>query len=521
MKKTLSFILSILMILSVCSFSISAAEEEIEAIPVNTEEEFYEMDFYGNYYLNADITLTKTRANYFAGVLDGNGHTLTVSNPVFNYLNGTVKNLIIEGNIEYKNSNAAALAIQSNRGFTAENVINNANVSVTGRENWAAGFVTRVLNGKTVVFKNCVNNGDISAESDNKPRAAGFAAIIDSARFLDCKNNGTIYSKGYCSISAGFIARGLFYLKGNYVMDFYGCVNNGNVTAEDTYINPSNGNPGAGGAEAGGFVGYSGGSGYSAVHKFYGCVNNGDISGGYRVGGLVGYIYGSNICYPDVQKCINTGDIVYGRTYTKGTTTDYGSAFVGYVNSIKTTIKNNLDIGTVAIRSGASTKNKDTAFIGCGKKDSTGNIYSNYILNREQYKLLSYSTTAANVHEFSANTGVYDTNAEELKSGKIAVELNKGGSAVSSSYKFYQKLGTDAAPSLDMTRGEVFVHLGRFYYNTEDQLNPGMSTDCKLGEHDWSAWKTYLVENGNITKRRICACGKVEYRHTPKSVSAN
>ena len=73
MKKTLSIVLALLMILSICSFSVAAASE---GTAVSSAAEFAAMAADGKYYLANDITLDASYAGPFKGTLDGNGKTL-------------------------------------------------------------------------------------------------------------------------------------------------------------------------------------------------------------------------------------------------------------------------------------------------------------------------------------------------------------------------------------------------------------------------------------------------------------
>ena len=80
MKKVLSAIMALLMILSICSFSISAAPE---GTAISTEAEFLAMDPAGTYYLANDITVTETYTTVFTGKFNGNGKTITAGTTLF------------------------------------------------------------------------------------------------------------------------------------------------------------------------------------------------------------------------------------------------------------------------------------------------------------------------------------------------------------------------------------------------------------------------------------------------------
>ena len=93
MRKLISVLLSALMIMSICAMGISAAPNADEVgkvsasyVPEGTAVSSLAgvSDPAGNYYLTADITLPITIPVTFTGTIDGNGHTITVSAPMFN-----------------------------------------------------------------------------------------------------------------------------------------------------------------------------------------------------------------------------------------------------------------------------------------------------------------------------------------------------------------------------------------------------------------------------------------------------
>ena len=209
MRKTLSLILSMIMILSVCSCFTMTASAAPEGTAINTADEFLAMvstpadatEPTAKYYLASDITLPGSYVEPFWGILDGNGHTVTISAPMFNDFSGEVKNLTINGQIFYQDADAAAFAVNSTKAFKATNVTNNANVTVTGTGKWGAGFVANcVKTADPCIFVNCVNNGDIYIDSvaKEKMRGGGFGGIIDSCGFYNCTNNGAQYGGRSC-----------------------------------------------------------------------------------------------------------------------------------------------------------------------------------------------------------------------------------------------------------------------------------------------------------------------------------
>ena len=508
MRKTISIILCVMMLLSACAFAIPANAAP-EGTAINTADEFLAMvstaadatEPTAKYYLAADITLPASYAEPFWGYLDGNGKTLTVTNPVFADFSGEVSNLTIKGEIYYTDADAAGFAVASSRGYNATNCTNNANVTVMGNAKHIGGFSARIVNNGSneaaCYFINCTNNGAIYIDStaDEKMRAGGFAGIIDKVSMINCTNNGNVYSKGNICIAAGFVSRvGLN--KGMNTAEAFNCVNNGNVVVEDTYKDKTGAeHMGTAGADAGGIYGHIGTSGNAGWYKIWGCTNNGNIDAPYRVGGMVGYVYASgSTAFVDVQFCQNNGNLVFGRTadIKEGTVPyDYCGPFVGYTNSAFTTIKYSIDTGTITKREGAISANDGLTFVGLSSADgSQYDIKGVYVLNKEQYKWMTWASdekNAANRHEIAVAEGIYVTTLEEIKSGKVAYEINQGalvddygyatiddaaayawaGFAEGQTFSFGQKIGTDNFPTASMKAENWVVLNGDKYENGE------------------------------------------------------
>ena len=489
MRKTLSIILSVMMILSICSFAIPVSADP-EGTAINNAEEFMAMvstaadatEITAKYYLASDITLAATYAEPFWGILDGNGHTVTVSNPMFADFSGEVKNLTINGEIYYTDMDAAAFTVLSTKGFNATNVTNNANVTVTGLGIWAAGFVcsSTETDGIPLVFTNCVNNGHIYVDSTGpeKMRVGGFGGIIDTCIFYNCTNNGNVYAKGGIPIAGGFVGR-ISLKVGMNTVEAYNCVNNGNVQVVETYLGTDGVSKTNGGSDAAGFFGYVGGSGNAGWYKCWGCVNNGNVDGPYRVSGFFGYVYASNsTAFADVQFCQQNGNLTYGRTDGKEDAKlyDYCGPFIAYTNSPFTTIKYCIDTGTITKREGTISLNPGLSFVGLSSADGMSyDVRGVYVLNKEQYTYFTYAsaeTNIANVHGIEEAEGIIVTTLEEIKSGKVAYEINEllkeddYGWAGDNTYYFYQKIGTDNAPTTDPTHGWVVLN-GTTYENGE------------------------------------------------------
>ncbi len=512
MRKTLSIILSVIMLLSVCSFAVPASAAP-EGTAINTADEFMAMvstpadsaELTAKYYLNADITLTGTYAEPFRGIFDGNGHTVTVSAPMFNDFSGEVKNLTIKGDIYYTDADAGAFTTLSSEAFTATNCINNANVTVTGTGKWAAGFVADCeKTADPCIFVNCTNNGNIYIDSvaKEKMRGGGFGGIIDSCGFYNCTNNGDVYAKGQIPILGGLVGRVALNVPG-VLCDAINCVNTGDIIVEETYLiinEDGTTSKGNGGSDAGGMFGYIGGTDNLGWYRVWGCVNTGRIEAPYRVGGMIGYAWASGAkAFADIQFCINQGDIVYGRTDQQDNKDnyDFGSPFVAYTNSDSTTIKYCIDTGTLTFKSGAVSLNPDKVFVGHSSRNgSVYDIQGVYVLDKEQYKWLSWSSSedyAANRNEISVADGIIPTTLEDIKSGKVCYEIMQlaledpypavftddscafAGYPVDYMFNFYQKIGTDDFPSIDESRGWVVLSNGS--YANGEKVEPEVTTD--------------------------------------------
>lgn len=350
MKKQISILLSLLMIIglaAVAPLAVFAKDDEAEPLPIADAASFAAMDQTGSYYLTADITIDATYIGTFAGILDGKGHKLTISVPVFENVKGTVKDLVIEGKVENTSAEIlAALACNAVAGAKFEKIINRADViGDASKTKRAAGVVALINAGDdTAVITDCTNTGKIvgyvaggvigRAEAKTEVRGClntgvieggdtlggvfawpvkefiienctngvkdGAATVADTGdssggivSYVSGGNSGTIrnctnYSdikntSGKCA--AGIVAR----LGGSSSVDFFDCKNYGKI---------ENAN---GSWAAGGIAGESEG-----IVNFDGCLNYGAVdSTKYKAGGICGGL--SQIT--TVKNCVNFADI--------------------------------------------------------------------------------------------------------------------------------------------------------------------------------------------------------------------
>lgn len=502
MRKTLSLILSVLMVLAIASLGISA--EGPEGTAIKTPEEFANMAVDGKYYLDADLVITKPYDKEFEGTLDGNGHTVTVSCPMFSIIKaGVIKNLKIAGTINANNESAAGLAVRVVDSLEVYDSESAVTVSVKGNHQglYGAGFVatTNVVKedneiwydnkqpenntSAMMTFIRCKNTGDISVVLEGipdtdpdttktgnyaiqqgtvKPRAGGFVAVGQDFIMVDCVNDGDILVDGATSsIAGGMVARPS--LASTVHTNYYiNCVNNGSVTSN---------------SDSGGIAGYlNGGSGSQGIAYVFGCVNTGEITAPYRAGGMIGYMWASGATsYLDMEYCINTGKLNYGRPDTADGTVQisFACGWIAYTNSTSTTIRYCIDIVDRTILAGATEWSR--SIIGISSADPMAYFMEdNYIVdpagfvtefshgnNKENNDARGHSIDEAG----DLVTVLKDDSA--LKSGEVAYKINDSMTKnygtvnaydakydpeelkiVDREIMFYQKIGVDNVPTV-------------------------------------------------------------------------
>ncbi len=364
MKKTLSIILALCTVLSVCFFSVGAAEATVgsvaagytpEGTPVTNAAEFAAMAADGNYYLANDITVDATwnagapaaatpqEFTAFEGTLDGNGKTITISVPLFGKLHGTVKNLTVAGSVNGNGNYIAAVACYANGTFTVENVLNKATVSGGTTSGGIFGYGAT---GTIATFTNCQNDGDITEATGQVGGIAGYIQD-DVAVITDCVNNGNLETTSYGAGIIGRFGRDKA-LPPDSNVTITGCVNYGTVKG--------------GKGQTSGILGYLVGDATITDCVNYGeiinetvcaagilgscyddvkescailmtnCVNYGTIKGATISGGIAGR-FGYSAAWSAkayrMANCMNYGD-VYATTPADYTKTLYAGGLVGY-----------------------------------------------------------------------------------------------------------------------------------------------------------------------------------------------
>lgn len=246
---------------------------------ITNAAEFAAMTASGSYYLANDITIDATYTTVFTGVLDGRGHTVTTSVPMFADMSGTVKNLTVNGNITVASGYNGAVAKQTSGNAVYDSITVNANLSGGSS---TGGLVGYGPSGASIVATRCINNGNHSGTS----QVGGLVGYVQGLTVAidECINYGNISSTSY---SGGIICRfGKNASTMSYRCNITNCINYGDVTSTNT--------------RAAGVLAYSVGD-----ITISGCINYGHI---YNTGNIVDFSAGG----------------IYGEgssTYTSGTTT--------------------------------------------------------------------------------------------------------------------------------------------------------------------------------------------------------
>ncbi len=469
MRKTFSLILSVIMVLSLFTVGAFAAE----GTAINSADDFKNMTADGTYYLAADITVSETYAGEFTGTLDGNGKTVTVSAPMFEQMNGTVKNLTTAGAITVDSGHVGAVAVQS-AGGKFDKVTNKATVTntLTGADACVGGICGKA-GTSGVTFTNCVNEAAVTG-----PEATGGIcgeSQTEGTSFENCINKGVITSK---ETDDGVAAGGILGYNGTAPVTVKNCLNTGNVfsghhaggiigdarksaTVESCTNNGdvkltntakgekevacaggiigytfdgstkvaltidkcvNNGKvtayiEGSALGQAGGIVGYVQNNKGAVGATVKNSINNGDVISGCQTGGIAGYVYGSKEEYITIENCINTGNI---------SAIEWASPFVAYTNNNSTVVKNSISTGKLSALVEDDTKNR-LCIVGLSGADVKAYTYENiFLADGGTAKYFSYANNdknAANRFEMSA---VLDKNLEGSETVKAFTrgELN-------------------------------------------------------------------------------------------------
>ena len=426
----------------------------------------------GNDYAGYTIKLTKNLdlngnewtpigvkdGNKFRGVFDGQNRkvlNLKIENgpdyaAFFGAIeNATVKNLTVEGSV--KGSNVAGIAARVDGSSKVINCTNRATVTGTNK---AAGITVKI-EANNALLENCVNEGDVSCNTNN-----GAAGVV-------------VYAQ-----------EGKFTIKN--------CVNNGNVTAP----------------RAGGIVYNVSDRGNGLIT---GCVNKGSItSNGEKVAGIVSMnSVGTNLTISD---CKNVGNISgqdassiccmeYAHEDGKPNTNSgvISASGIRYISEssadINGNVKANIDIfigSNVTISggeyTGSSINNKGVLTINGGKFTSVPNFFNEGKLIVNDGDLGEIRTNNAGVTEINGGKIAWlgtGATAGSTYTGKLTVNNGEIGGMI----------------SLAAGTGTIEIKDGHFTYDKPDQvmvdIRKGAQGTVTIsgGKFEWSTEGRFCIAN--------------------------
>lgn len=339
----------------------------------------------GKYYLTADISANETTIAEFYGILDGCGHKITTSEPLFAKLGGAVINLNLAGDITYSVEAKAPLANELIDNAIILNVKNTANVTVSAESTEvgvnAGGFAV-VCTGANVVIANCEFAGTIVnnyAFGGNNRKTGGFIGMIKvsteegaenpAVDFIYCTVSGTVSASSHVG---GFVGES----ETPTILNVAGCLAAGTITG--TYE-----------GVAGGLIGYISGSA-SCEHTFVNCAHTGTVrsEGGYY-GGLIGRSNTSgSVHVTTIEWCANYGEI---------TGCEHGGGIAGSVKGMVfvTACVNFVDIESFVIKvDGTPDPTKKRHYIG----GIIGYVETNSTIHSEFVDCVNYGNLDAGAH---------------------------------------------------------------------------------------------------------------------------
>ena len=139
---------------------------------------------------------TPSESRDYNATFDGNNHTITLSNGIYStsyaalFVNvkGTIKNLVVEGNIKSEGSNAVAGICAYSNGGTFEHCVNKC--IINSNTSSGTGGIVGYSNGATI--KSCVNMGEISSSLSTIGGIVGATTYSSTVTIENSINLGKI-----------------------------------------------------------------------------------------------------------------------------------------------------------------------------------------------------------------------------------------------------------------------------------------------------------------------------------------
>ncbi len=332
LKKSLAFILSLMMLFSIVSTAsvVASAETDLTgSIPIYTASDLMAIknNLAGKYHLANDIVLSDEweaigTSESFSGVFDGNGHTISnlkikeVYNDItvlglFGVNEGVIKNLgVVNSTIEYPlvgDSSDITICFGTiaalNHGEINNCYVKNNkykfDIDVTASiipftvKTFVGGISGENFNGK---ITNCYNqDSTMSVDFNNVADYAECSSHVGGIIATTGVNSTVENCKNYSSISANIVNAKSYIagVIGYNQASIENCYNLGTVKS-DFATNQNNLYDFAGGIV-----------GYASNNSLFKCANKGAVSGGFCVGGITGL----NDINSNIERCYNEGVI--------------------------------------------------------------------------------------------------------------------------------------------------------------------------------------------------------------------
>ncbi len=238
----------------------------------------------GLFRLGCDIKANTTTVKNFAGYLDGNGHTVNTSMPLFETMNGiTLTNLNV--NLTKSLTAQGVIAAQGSD-VTLKNVHLTANSGVVltapaGKH--VGAFIGQIVTGTGSDFINCSNSIPVVSTQEGCA-TGGMVGFVEEwhTTFSGCVNNATVTGVYQVGGIAGACNK--------YAVTFDKCINNGIINSAQ---------------DGGGILGFTMWADEEKILLLQNCINNGTVNA-QTAGGILGSVSDG---YAKMLTCVNNGAV--------------------------------------------------------------------------------------------------------------------------------------------------------------------------------------------------------------------
>lgn len=321
MKKTLSFLLAFLMIVTMVPVVAITSFASTEPTPISSKEDFLKIgDAAGNYVLTQDIDLDGMVINTYAVLLkagttiDGAGHSIHNYSVKYDATNSTYKpeNNIAMSLFALEKTADATYTIQN---LTVGKAAAQVAVDFAVWGSAASPLVAGVPAGTTLNVTNVTSYANFT---NNATNGAKSAAAIVAFTYGEVTIDGcSAYGNVVCNVSAGNNPRGVA-----------GILGDKNSAASVTIKNCTNYATVTGINRVGGIIGCAGGA--DSTVTISNCVNYGTVnSTGDGVGAMIGWSWGDRTT-TTISNSVNYAPVTAGSGGA-------AAAFIGYTESTSPT----------------------------------------------------------------------------------------------------------------------------------------------------------------------------------------